>query len=103
MEDKPIVVLQNRRDRYEYLKDKIMNESMAEVVFSDETWDEETLVRAIASARAMVRPQVVQARKAYVRTYYGTIDGYEEYRLAVQLLQRYTHDDQDMLRDVAGL
>mmetsp|Transcript_8891 Transcript_8891/g.26981 ORF Transcript_8891/g.26981 Transcript_8891/m.26981 type:complete len:488 (+) Transcript_8891:69-1532(+) len=109
----PIVYLLRDREMYGCVKDKVLNESMADVVFlgppaqvagNRSSAPAAALLRAVRRTMGTtVGDQQVQARLSHVRRYYGDIDGFEEYRFAAALLRRLVFGDRTMARALVEL
>jgi hypothetical protein len=100
----PVMFLLSNRDRYLCVREKTINESMAEIFFPFQERGAAAFLKAVARAKAKVwSASQEQVRRDYAKRWTGEIDGYEEYLVVAKLLRLWTHDDQTMAREVAVL
>eukprot|EP00929_Paragymnodinium_shiwhaense_P093604 TRINITY_DN53814_c0_g1_i1.p1 TRINITY_DN53814_c0_g1~~TRINITY_DN53814_c0_g1_i1.p1 ORF type:complete len:495 (-),score=116.98 TRINITY_DN53814_c0_g1_i1:634-2118(-) len=101
---KPIVYLVRDWQRYTCARDYVINDAMAEVFFPDSVNSTSAFLYAVARAKAFAGgPGQEEARRKYVKLYYGDLDGFEEYRVVVMILRYCVHGDVVMERQVDRL
>merc|ERR1712185_626567 len=103
MLDKPIVYLVRDWERYMCAKQFVLNESAVEVFFPDHVNSSDAFLYSIARAKAFTGPSRAQARRDYMKLYFGDLDGYEEYRVLIMLLRGLIKGSKIMAREVARL
>ncbi|CAE8626298.1 unnamed protein product, partial [Polarella glacialis] len=85
---KPLVYLLRDERMYSCVRAHVLNDDMAEVFFPDAANSSAALfLRVLERARARDWRSARAARSRYLRRYHGRVDGFEEYRLALRLLE----------------
>eukprot|EP00929_Paragymnodinium_shiwhaense_P053311 TRINITY_DN26678_c0_g1_i8.p1 TRINITY_DN26678_c0_g1~~TRINITY_DN26678_c0_g1_i8.p1 ORF type:complete len:441 (-),score=70.42 TRINITY_DN26678_c0_g1_i8:67-1389(-) len=90
----PAVYLLRSRQMYTCMEHLVINSSMAEIFFPLEGEDDRALLKAVRRAKAKHNMRRSGPRRAYFKKYFGYIDGYEEYRVALRILKKHVHGPQ---------
>eukprot|EP00933_Yihiella_yeosuensis_P018054 TRINITY_DN14977_c0_g1_i1.p1 TRINITY_DN14977_c0_g1~~TRINITY_DN14977_c0_g1_i1.p1 ORF type:complete len:130 (+),score=18.44 TRINITY_DN14977_c0_g1_i1:555-944(+) len=72
---------------YRCVRDRVINDDIAEVFFPDTANTSTAFLRVVDRALTRDWSQTLSARRNYLLRYHGQIDGFEEYRLALELLE----------------
>jgi hypothetical protein len=81
-----ILLMLKDEKRYACIKDTVMNDDMATIYWPDAHRNGFGLLKAVDNIKRPT-PEMVKARKEWFQAYQGDIDGFEEYRVVLQMFR----------------